>query len=198
LTPSRAADRINPSHHARDRDRTDATAIANREIRHAVGAGFTRIQVHAAGSTLRRRRSELVATMGTYWQDFSDAVAAAGVTTNGALTLSKHRSVIFYDTAGRHLNNRDVLFRDYAFRARQRADGSANVTLNYRHPDRLVATDRDMRSAKKHLRKTETKLEKDIKPMEGRIQLLQLWSHQGRFLGAHRRRHHGVVPRPQA
>jgi len=112
-----------------------------------------------------RAEAELAAKMGTYWQDFSDAVSAADVITEGALTLSKQRPVTFYDTADRPLNNRDVLFRDYVFRARKRTEGSANVTSKYRHPDRLVATDRDMHAAKKRLKKTETKFEKDIKPV---------------------------------
>jgi hypothetical protein len=127
--------------------------------------------------------ADLVAKMGTYWQDFSAAVSAAGVPTDGALSLSKHRSVIFYDTAARHLNNRDVLFRDYVFRARKRADGSAKVTLKYRHPDRLVAEDRNMRASKKRLKKLETKFEKDIKPVEGRMRSLYSYSSSGRTRG---------------
>jgi hypothetical protein len=124
--------------------------------------------------------AELLAKMGTYWQDFRSAVAAADLITEGAFTLSKQRPVTFYDTADRHLNNRDVLFRDYVFRARKRTDGSAKVTLKYRHPDQLVATDRNMRAAKKRLKKTATKLEKDIKPVDGRMRSLYSYSSSGR------------------
>jgi len=127
--------------------------------------------------------SELIAKMGMYWQDLSDAVAAADAITEGALTLSKQRPVTFYDTADRHLNNRDVLFRDYVFRARKRTNGSAKVILKYRHPARLVATDRDMRAAKKRLQKTETKFEKDIKPVDGRMRSLYSYSSAGRTKG---------------
>ena len=127
--------------------------------------------------------TELFAKMETYWQDFSNAVAAADVATEGALTLSKQRPVTFYDTADRHLNNRDVLFRDYVFRVRKRTDGSEKIRLKYRHPDQLVAADRDMRAAKKRLKKTATKLEKDIKPVEGRMRSLYSYSSSGQTKG---------------
>ncbi len=61
--------------------------------------------------------AELIAQVAAFWRDFNDAVAGREIATDGALTLSKERPVTFYDTADRHLNNKDVLFRDYVFRA---------------------------------------------------------------------------------
>ncbi|HIE95002.1 MAG TPA: hypothetical protein EYQ83_19845 [Acidobacteria bacterium] len=125
----------------------------------------------------------LIAQVAAFWGDFRDAVAGHGIATDGVLTRSKERPVTFYDTAGRHLNNRDVLFRDYVFRARPRADGTANVTLKYRHPDRLVAGDRDLTATKKLLKKRKIKFEKDIKPVQRRMRSLYSYSSSGRTRG---------------
>ena len=102
----------------------------------------------------------------------------------GALTRAKERPVTFYDTTEHHLSNPDVLFRDYVFRARGRDDGSAKVTLKYRHPDRLVAGDRDISAAKKLVKKTDIKFEKDVKPVLGRMRSLYSYSNSGRTTGA--------------
>lgn len=125
----------------------------------------------------------LAAQVDAFWQDFRAAVGAAGLATTGALTKTKDRPVTFYDTTERHLSDLDVPFRDYLFRARGRSDGSAKVTLKYRHPDRLVAGDRDMRAAKKLVKKSEVKFEKDIKPVVGRMRSLYSYSSSGRTAG---------------
>ncbi len=144
--------------------------------------------------------AELIAQVAAFWGAFGDAVASHGIATDGALSLSKERPVTFYDTANRHLNNKDLLFRDYVFRARPRADGTAKVTLKYRHPDRLVAGDRNLTATKKLLKKKrKIKFEKDIKPVQRRMRSLYSYSSSGRTkdtlsvdtVGRHR----GAVPR---
>ncbi|MDA1092312.1 MAG: hypothetical protein O3A25_03425 [Acidobacteria bacterium] len=119
-----------------------------------------------------------------FWRDFGAAVGAAGLSTAGALTRAKQRPVTFYDTPQRHLNNPNLPFRDYVFRARGRDDGSARVTLKYRHPDRVVAGDRDMRAARKIVKKRDTRFEKDIKPAFGGMRSLYSYSSSGRTTGA--------------
>jgi hypothetical protein len=144
-------------------------ALASREYKLMLrAAGF-------AGS-----EAALTAQVAAFWRDFSDAVAGHGIVTDGAFIRSKERPVTFYDTADRHLNNKDVLFRDYVFRVRSRADGTAKVTLKYRHPDRLVAGDRDLTATKKLLKKREIKFERDIKPVQRRMRSLYSYSGSGR------------------
>ena len=90
------------------------------------------------------------------------------------------RGVAFFDTADRHLNNRSQLFRNYVFRRRVDSGTDAvEVTLKYRHPDRLVTEDRVM-TASADLSETETKFEEDIKPVLGRMRSLYSFSRSGR------------------
>jgi hypothetical protein len=72
--------------------------------------------------------------------------------------IHARRAIRFYDTPDRRLN--DNL---YIVRERAGLDGnSREITLKFRHPDRYIAADRDMRSALNG--KVKTKFEEDIKP----------------------------------
>jgi hypothetical protein len=54
------------------------------------------------------------------------------------------------------------------------ADGKREITLKFRHPDRYLASDRDVRAARP--KRAETKLEEDIKPTFGSTPFTSLFS----------------------
>ena len=73
--------------------------------------------------------------------------------------VKAHRRIRFFDTAERGFND-----RRYIFRERVDVDSDeCQVTLKYRHADRYVAQDRDMRP-KDNGDDAETKFEEDVKP----------------------------------
>jgi hypothetical protein len=92
------------------------------------------------------------------WRDFSRHVATIAVDTSGDFdAITTRRSITFYDTRDRRLNN----FR-YIFRERREADSrDRDFTLRFRHFDRYVAQDRQMEASPPVDAKT--KFEEDIK-----------------------------------
>lgn len=94
-----------------------------------------------------------------FWSDCAKKVGPVVLGLLGDLNkIHARRSIRFYDTPNRRLN--DNL---YIVRERAALDGSSReITLKFRHPDRYVAADRDMRSAFGGAVKT--KFEEDIKP----------------------------------
>lgn len=92
-----------------------------------------------------------------FWREAADIFGPAVLFTTGDLAEVKaNRLISFHDTPKQHLNR-----RSYIFRERADVDGQTReVTLKFRHPDRFVAHDRDMRCDGKG----KTKFEEDIKP----------------------------------
>jgi hypothetical protein len=94
-----------------------------------------------------------------FWAEVGKALEQHDIPTEGAFDEVKaHRRIKFFDTEAHGFNA-----SRYVFRERIDVDsGGREVTLKYRHPDRYVASDRDMDA--KVEREVETKFEEDIKP----------------------------------
>ena len=101
----------------------------------------------------------LMETAGRFWRAAGEAFASVVVDVGGNLSdIQAHRLIRFYDTPKQELNA-----SGYIFRERVELDGKRReVTLKFRHPDRYVAQDRDMRAAEGD--DVRTKFEEDIKP----------------------------------
>ena len=103
--------------------------------------------------------AEVYKAAGNFWRDSARAFTGLVLGTLGDLNqLHARRLIRFYDTPGHQLNK-----NSYIFRERAAEDGpNREFTLKYRHPDRYIAADRDMRAAGKNAIKM--KFEEDIKP----------------------------------
>lgn len=109
-------------------------------------------------SRFRGKEKALLEAAKAIWHDFSKSVTDIVVSLEGDLAqIRMHRSIIFYDTRDRLLNNAHYIFR-------QRRDANTrerDITLKFRHPDRYVAQDRNMDAS--HSTDGRTKFEEDIK-----------------------------------
>jgi hypothetical protein len=96
---------------------------------------------------------------GEFWADVGAALAPLEIPTQGAFDEVKaHRRIRFLDTADNGFKT-----QRYVFRERVDVDsGEREFTLKFRHPDRYVASDRNMEA--KGGRRAETKFEEDVKP----------------------------------
>lgn len=94
-----------------------------------------------------------------FWRDCARSMGPVVLGLLGDLNeIRARRTIRFYDTPDRRLNS-----NLYIVRERAALDGSTReITLKFRHPDRYVAADRDMRAALNG--KVKTKFEEDIKP----------------------------------
>ena len=103
--------------------------------------------------------SRLLETAGRFWRAAGEAFADVVVDVGGDLSkIQAHRLIRFYDTPKRELNA-----NAYIFRERADVDGKLReVTLKFRHPDRYLAQDCDLRAAEGA--DARTKFEEDIKP----------------------------------
>ena len=101
----------------------------------------------------------LLETAGRFWRAAGEAFAGVVVDVGGDLSkIQAHRLIRFYDTPKRELNA-----NAYIFRERADVDGKLReVTLKFRHPDRYLAQDCDLRAAEGA--DARTKFEEDIKP----------------------------------
>ncbi len=87
-----------------------------------------------------------------YWSELKMLVEAEPININmkGSLTLSKNRTVKFYDTPGTcQLKKKDLVFRERV------EDGTREVVLKFRSPDRYIASSLPIIA-------DETKFEEDI------------------------------------
>ena len=101
---------------------------------------------------------KLLGTTGLVWNDFSKLTAGVALGTKGDLAaIATRRIVTFLDTAKRHLNAANYIFRE----RRNLESAEREVTLKLRHPDRHFAQARDMRA--KGGKRARTKFEEDIK-----------------------------------
>jgi hypothetical protein len=95
---------------------------------------------------------------GTLWAAFKHAIGKVAIDSEGDLeNITKRRTIRFYDTKDKVLDKNSYIFRE-------RCDletGEREVTLKFRHLDRYVSQDRDMKGASG---KGKTKFEEDIKP----------------------------------
>jgi hypothetical protein len=100
---------------------------------------------------------QLLAAAGQLWGEFAGAIEPFVVSVEGTLdTISKQRLLGFLDSKARHL-----WAAGYVFRVRRTVKGGRpEVTLKFRHPDRYIAENRQMKS--RGIR-SETKFEEDIK-----------------------------------
>lgn len=94
-----------------------------------------------------------------FWSEASEVLEPLDIPTAGAFDEVKaRRRIRFLDSAEHVLNTRRYVFRE-------RVDVESEereVTLKFRHPDRYVASDRDMGSTGRG--NAETKFEEDVKP----------------------------------
>jgi hypothetical protein len=99
------------------------------------------------------------AACAAFWADVGQALAPLDIPTQGAFDeIKAHRRIKFFDTADNGFNA-----QRYVFRERIDVDsGEREFTLKFRHPDRYVASDRNMEA--KSERRAETKFEEDVKP----------------------------------
>ena len=94
----------------------------------------------------------------SFWREAVDILGPVVLNTSGDLNkVQADRLIRFFDTSSHHLNRNYYCFRE---RADPRGK-TREVTLKFRHPDRFIARDRDMRSDGKGAK---TKFEEDIKP----------------------------------
>jgi hypothetical protein len=102
---------------------------------------------------------QVLQTASQFWRDCGKTFGPLVLGVLGDLSeVHARRSIRFYDTPGHRLNE-----NLYIVRERAALDGSTReITLKFRHPDRYVAADRDMRSALAG--RVKTKFEEDIKP----------------------------------
>ena len=101
----------------------------------------------------------LLKAAGGAWRDFSNRIADVALGTKGELTKIKGpRLITFFDTSKHDLNARHYIFRE----RRDTETGNREVTLKFRHPDRNVAQDRNMK-ARVGGERSRTKFEEDIK-----------------------------------
>ena len=101
----------------------------------------------------------LLKAAGGTWRDFSTSIAGVALGTKGNLSKIKSpRLITFFDTPKHDLNTRHYIFRE----RRDTGTGEREVTLKFRHPDRNVAQDRDMK-ARAGGERSRTKFEEDIK-----------------------------------
>ena len=90
-------------------------------------------------------RKQLLDTARRLWDEFSRAVGPVIAEARGTLdTIEKERLIVFLDSDAQHLRA-----AGYIFRMRRPLNGKApEVTLKFRHPDRYVAENRQMKSTR--------------------------------------------------
>jgi hypothetical protein len=102
---------------------------------------------------------QLLQVASNFWHDFKQAIDKTVGDKDGNLAkINNRRTIEFYDTDDHRLNK-----NSYIFRKRVNLDtGGQEVTLKFRHPDRYLSQDRNMKAADSDIAKT--KFEEDIKP----------------------------------
>lgn len=103
-------------------------------------------------------KQELLKASKEFWHTFSQAIAHISIDVNGELNeIADQRIIRFYDT------DDYLLYRNsYILRERQDVNNDEKeVTLKFRHPDRYISQDRDMKVV--DIDRGETKFEEDIK-----------------------------------
>jgi hypothetical protein len=93
------------------------------------------------------------------WRDLAGIIVPTAVAVSGTDDVKrKLRQVHFLDTADHQIRRQDYVVRERT----DQEDGGREVTLKFRHPDRFISQDRDMKPADGF--ETDMKFEEDIKP----------------------------------
>jgi hypothetical protein len=93
-----------------------------------------------------------------FWASLRQVIQLVVKTQQGNLdTISRKREIRFYDTKNFTLHSHNYVFRQ----RKSFSDDQKKVTLRFRHPDRYVSQDRNLKSRK--ISKRKLKLEEDIK-----------------------------------
>ena len=101
---------------------------------------------------------QLLQAAGSFWHEFKQAMGKTVGRKDGNLArIGNRRTIQFYDTDDHRLNN-----NSYIFRKRVDLDtGGKEVTLKFRHPDRYLSQNRNMKA--RNSARAKTKFEEDIK-----------------------------------
>ena len=95
---------------------------------------------------------------GAFWEDFERILRRVDCSPKGRLAeIEDRRRISFLDTASKRLNRDDYIFRE----RQDLSSGQREVTLKFRHPDRHVTQDRDLRARTSN--RARSKFEEDIK-----------------------------------
>jgi hypothetical protein len=101
----------------------------------------------------------LTQAAGALWGELAAIIIPYAISVSGTEDVErKRREVRFFDTADKWLRASDYAFRE---RVDREAD-EREVTLKFRHPDRFISQDRDMKPAEGF--EPDLKFEEDIKP----------------------------------
>jgi len=93
------------------------------------------------------------------WRNLAGIIVPTAVSVSGTDNIQrKTRTVRFLDTADHWLRRNDYVVRERI----DQADGVRELTLKFRHPDRFISQDRDMKPADRFAE--DMKFEEDIKP----------------------------------
>jgi hypothetical protein len=93
-----------------------------------------------------------------FWASLEKVIQPVAQTEQENLdTISLKREIRFYDTKNFTLHNNNYIFRE----RKNFSNNQKEVTLKFRHPDRYVSQDRNLKSRK--ISKRKMKLEEDIK-----------------------------------
>jgi hypothetical protein len=124
-----------------------------------VFVGSREYKIMLKASRFAGDEAQVLKTASQFWREGTEVFSRAVLFTSGNLDqVESHRLIRFYDTSTQHLNR-----NAYIFRERIELDPeSREVTLKFRHPDRYIASDRQMNAEKGA--KAKTKFEEDIKP----------------------------------
>jgi len=94
-----------------------------------------------------------------FWRELAGIVLPSAVAVSGIDDITrKRRKVRFFDTADRSLRASDYVVRERV----DLENGQRELTLKFRHPDRFISQDRDMKPAEAF--SIDIKFEEDIKP----------------------------------
>jgi hypothetical protein len=101
---------------------------------------------------------QLLKTASNFWREFTDTIEKTIEDKDGNLDrIVKSRTIRFYDTEEHLLNKNSYIFRE----RRDRKTAKREVTLKFRHLDRYISQDRNMKAA--GFDEGRTKFEEDIK-----------------------------------
>ena len=103
--------------------------------------------------------AKLSEAAGALWRDLAGIILPSAIAVSGTDDVErKRRRVCFLDTEDHGLRGRDYVVRERV----DLDDEEREVTLKFRHPDRYISQDRDMKPAKDF--SEDMKFEEDIKP----------------------------------
>jgi hypothetical protein len=113
-------------------------------------------------ATNRFEDSDIINCARAFWTEFTRTVGTLVVDVDGDLDKeTRTRRIRFYDTSDHRLRKQGYVVRE-RIDVKDGTLGDRQVTLKFRHPDRYLSQERDMRAAKPA--RGRSKFEEDIKP----------------------------------